>query len=68
MPWMPPFAAMLHSSSYNRNLYQSKEDHCGGLCYHDNNILSGSLEALMQQLVPNVYYYPDVHLYIQLTI
>ncbi|XP_065592688.1 ras-GEF domain-containing family member 1B isoform X1 [Cyrtonyx montezumae] len=59
MPQTPPFAAMFDSSGYNRNLYQSKEDGCGGLYYHDNNLLSGSLEALIQHLVPNVDYYPD---------
>ncbi|XP_032042868.1 ras-GEF domain-containing family member 1B isoform X1 [Aythya fuligula] len=59
MPQTPPFAAMFDSSGYNRNLYQSKEDSCGGLYYHDNNLLSGSLEALIQHLVPNVDYYPD---------
>lgn len=60
MPQTPPFSAMFDSSGYNRNLYQSSEDSCGGLCYHDNNLLSGSLEALIQHLVPNVEYYPDV--------
>ncbi|ERE92453.1 ras-GEF domain-containing family member 1B [Cricetulus griseus] len=59
MPQTPPFSAMFDSSGYNRNLYQSSEDSCGGLCYHDNNLLSGSLEALIQHLVPNVEYYPD---------
>lgn len=60
MPQTPPFSAMFDSSGYNRNLYQSAEDSCGGLYYHDNNLLSGSLEALIQHLVPNVDYYPDV--------
>ncbi|XP_023606099.1 ras-GEF domain-containing family member 1B isoform X4 [Myotis lucifugus] len=59
MPQTPPFSAMFDSSGYNRNLYQSAEDSCGGLNYHDNNLLSGSLEALIQHLVPNVDYYPD---------
>ncbi|NXO81278.1 RGF1B protein, partial [Sitta europaea] len=59
MPQTPPFAAMFDSSSYNRNLYQTKEDSCGELYYHDNNLLSGSLEALIQHLVPTVDYYPD---------
>lgn len=63
MPQTPPFAAVFDSSGYNRNLYQSKEDNCGGLYYHENNLLSGSLEALIQHLVPNVDYYPDVSLY-----
>lgn len=60
MPQTPPFSAMFDSSGYNRNLYQSAEDSCGGLYYHDNNLLSGSLEALIQHLVPTVDYYPDV--------
>lgn len=68
MPQTPPFAAMFDSSGYNRNLYQTKEDDCGGLYYHDNNLLSGSLEALIHHLVPNVDYYPDVSLYTQLAI
>ncbi|XP_062992265.1 ras-GEF domain-containing family member 1B isoform X3 [Elgaria multicarinata webbii] len=59
MPQTPPFAAMFDSNGYNRNLYQSKEDSCGGLYYHDNNLLSGSLEALIQHLVPTIDYYPD---------
>uniref|UniRef100_A0A673V2G4 RasGEF domain family member 1B n=1 Tax=Suricata suricatta TaxID=37032 RepID=A0A673V2G4_SURSU len=59
MPQTPPFSAMFDSSGYNRNLYQSADDSCGGLYYHDNNLLSGSLEALIQHLVPNVDYYPD---------
>lgn len=50
---------MFDSSGYNRNVYQPSEDSCGGLNYHDNNLLSGSLEALIQHLVPNVDYYPD---------
>lgn len=60
MPQTPPFSAMFDSSGYNRNLYQSADDSCGGLYYHDNNLLSGSLEALIQHLVPSVDYYPDV--------
>lgn len=66
MPQTPPFSAMFDSSSYNRNLYQSAEDSCGGLYYHDNNLLSGSLEALIQHLVPNVDYYPDVGIHVPL--
>ncbi|XP_063066552.1 ras-GEF domain-containing family member 1B-B isoform X2 [Engraulis encrasicolus] len=31
----------------------------GGLCYHDNSLVSGSLEALIQHLVPTVDYFPD---------
>ncbi|ETE62454.1 Ras-GEF domain-containing family member 1B, partial [Ophiophagus hannah] len=59
MPQTPPFAAMFDSSGYSRYLFQSKEDSCEGLYYHDNNLLSGSLEALIQHLVPTLDYYPD---------
>lgn len=60
MPQTPPFAAMFDSNGYNRNLYPLKEDSYGDLYYHENNLLSGSLEALIQHLVPTVDYYPDV--------
>ncbi|XP_005998630.1 ras-GEF domain-containing family member 1B-A isoform X2 [Latimeria chalumnae] len=59
MPQTPTFATMFSSNGYNRNQFHSKEDSCGTLYYHDNNLLSGSLEALIQHLVPNVDYYPD---------
>ncbi|XP_015220582.1 ras-GEF domain-containing family member 1B-A isoform X2 [Lepisosteus oculatus] len=59
MPQTPPFVAMFSTSGYNRNLYQTNEDSYGGLYYHDNNLVSGSVEALIQLLVPNVDYYPD---------
>ncbi|XP_063166104.1 ras-GEF domain-containing family member 1B isoform X3 [Candoia aspera] len=62
MPQTPPFAAMFDSSGYSRYLFQSKEDSCEGLYYHDNNLLSGSLEALIQHLVPTLDYYPDSRL------
>ena len=66
MPQTPPFSAMFDSSGYNRNLYQSAEDSCGGLYYHENNLLSGSLEALIQHLVPNVDYNTDVSIHLLL--
>ncbi|KAL7982145.1 hypothetical protein Chor_001202 [Crotalus horridus] len=50
---------MFDSSGYSRYLFQSKEYSCEGLYYHDNNLLSGSLEALIQHLVPTLDYYPD---------
>uniref|UniRef100_A0A8B9KAK6 RasGEF domain family member 1B n=1 Tax=Astyanax mexicanus TaxID=7994 RepID=A0A8B9KAK6_ASTMX len=59
MPQTPPFPGMFGSSGYNKNLYQSKEEDYGGLYYHENNLVSGSLEALIQHLVPSVAYYPD---------
>ncbi|TSN86066.1 Ras-GEF domain-containing family member 1B-A [Bagarius yarrelli] len=59
MPQTPPFPAVFGSSGYNSNLYQTKEENYSGLYYHDNNLMSGSLEALIQHLVPTVTYYPD---------
>ncbi|TNN47369.1 Ras-GEF domain-containing family member 1B-A [Liparis tanakae] len=54
MPQTAPF-----TGSYNKNLYQPKEEGYSGLYYHDNNLASGSLEALIHHLVPTVDYYPD---------
>ncbi|XP_077478463.1 ras-GEF domain-containing family member 1B-B-like [Stigmatopora argus] len=31
----------------------------GEMCYHDNSLVSASLEALIQHLVPTLDYYPD---------
>lgn len=59
MPQTPPLTAQ-NSCSYNKNLYQSKEEGYPGLYYHDNNLVSGTLEALIHHLAPTVDYYPDV--------
>ncbi|XP_057688460.1 ras-GEF domain-containing family member 1B-A [Corythoichthys intestinalis] len=49
-----------HSTGgYNKNLYQAKDEVYSGLYYHDNNLVSGSLEALIRHLLPTVDYYPD---------
>lgn len=60
MPQTPPFAGQLNSGGYNKNLFQTKQEGFPGLYYHDNNLVSGSLEALIHHLVPTVDYYPDV--------
>ncbi|XP_068461162.1 ras-GEF domain-containing family member 1B-A isoform X1 [Clinocottus analis] len=49
----------LNTGGYNKNLYQTNEEGYSGLYYHDNNLVSGSLEALIHHLVPTVDYYPD---------
>ncbi|XP_045069963.1 ras-GEF domain-containing family member 1B-A isoform X2 [Coregonus clupeaformis] len=61
MPQTPPLTGMLVSSGYNKNQNQTKEEGYGntGLYYHDNTLVSGSLEALIHHLVPNMDYYPD---------
>ncbi|KAI4820745.1 hypothetical protein KUCAC02_028714 [Chaenocephalus aceratus] len=59
MPQTPPFTGQLNTSGYNKNLYQTKEEGYSGLYYHDNNLTSGSLEALIHHLVPTLDYYPD---------
>uniref|UniRef100_A0A3Q4HMZ9 RasGEF domain family member 1B n=1 Tax=Neolamprologus brichardi TaxID=32507 RepID=A0A3Q4HMZ9_NEOBR len=59
MPQTPPFTGQLNTGSYNKNLYQTKEEGYPGLYYNDNNLVSGSLEALIHHLVPTVDYYPD---------
>lgn len=60
MPQTPPLTGPLNCSGYNKNLFQTKEEGYPGLFYHDNNLVSGSLEALIHHLVPTVDYYPDV--------
>lgn len=60
MPQTPPFPVMYGSNGYNKNIYKAKEEDYEGLYYHDNNLVSGSLEALIEHLVPTVAYYPDV--------
>lgn len=60
MPQTPPFVGQLNSADYNKNLFQTSEESYAGLCYHDNKLVSGSLEALIQHLVPTLDYYPDV--------
>uniref|UniRef100_A0AAZ3PKY1 Uncharacterized protein n=1 Tax=Oncorhynchus tshawytscha TaxID=74940 RepID=A0AAZ3PKY1_ONCTS len=56
MPQTSPLTGMLVSSGYNQNQNQTKEE---GLYYHDNTLVSGSLEALIHHLVPSMDYYPD---------
>lgn len=63
MPQTPPFTGQLGTGGYNKNLYQTKEEGYPGLFYHDENLVSGSLEALIHHLVPNVDYYPDVSIF-----
>lgn len=63
MPQTPPFPVMYGSNGYNKNLYKAKEEDYEGLYYHDSNLVSGSLEALIEHLVPTVAYYPDVSVY-----
>ncbi|KAF7649272.1 hypothetical protein LDENG_00144220 [Lucifuga dentata] len=59
MPQTPPFTGQL-TGGYNKNLYPPKEEEeYAGLRYHDNSLVSGSLEALIHHLVPTVDYYPD---------
>ena len=49
-----------HHSIKHHHTYSPLEASYGEMCYHDNSLVSGSLEALIQHLVPTVDYYPDV--------
>lgn len=62
MPQTTPFAAKFPQNPYGGGhaRYKPVEESYGGLRYHDNNLVSGSLEALIQHLVPTVDYSPDV--------
>ncbi|XP_041741444.1 ras-GEF domain-containing family member 1B-B isoform X2 [Coregonus clupeaformis] len=64
MPPTTPYAGKFSPSPYNNNInlnkyHQPMEVSYGDMCYHDNSLVSGSLEALIQHLVPTVDYYPD---------
>ncbi|KAF4082678.1 hypothetical protein AMELA_G00154440 [Ameiurus melas] len=61
MPQTTPFAAKFPQNPYGGGHTRCKpvEESYGGLRYHDNNLVSGSLEALIQHLVPTVDYSPD---------
>uniref|UniRef100_A0A673Y8W2 RasGEF domain family, member 1Bb n=1 Tax=Salmo trutta TaxID=8032 RepID=A0A673Y8W2_SALTR len=64
MPPTTPYAGKFSPSPYNNNnnlhkYHQPMEASYGDMCYHDNSLVSGSLEALIQHLVPTVDYYPD---------
>ncbi|KAG9263284.1 ras-GEF domain-containing family member 1B-B [Astyanax mexicanus] len=61
MPQTTPFSAKIIPNPYGsgHSHYTPVEESYGGLVYHDNNLVSGSLEALIQHLVPTVDYYPD---------
>lgn len=62
MPQTTPYAGKFSPNPYSNTSthYVPVETVYGGLCYHDNSLVSGSLEALIQHLVPTVDYFPDV--------
>uniref|UniRef100_A0A1A8N0S2 RasGEF domain family, member 1Ba n=1 Tax=Nothobranchius pienaari TaxID=704102 RepID=A0A1A8N0S2_9TELE len=59
MPQTPAFPGQLNTGGFNNNVYPSTTESSPGLYYQDNNLVSGSLEALIHHLVPTVDYYPD---------
>uniref|UniRef100_A0A8C1HFZ5 RasGEF domain family, member 1Bb n=1 Tax=Cyprinus carpio carpio TaxID=630221 RepID=A0A8C1HFZ5_CYPCA len=61
MPQTTPYSSKFNPSTYSssHSHRQPVEENYGGLHYRDNKLVSGSLEALIQLLVPTVDYYPD---------
>ncbi|KAJ8005564.1 hypothetical protein DPEC_G00119250 [Dallia pectoralis] len=63
MPQTPPLAEILVPGGYNKNQSQNQSQNQGygtiALYYHDNTLVSGSLEALIRHLVPSLDHYPD---------
>uniref|UniRef100_A0A671T584 Ras-GEF domain-containing family member 1B-B n=1 Tax=Sinocyclocheilus anshuiensis TaxID=1608454 RepID=A0A671T584_9TELE len=61
MPQTTPYSSKFNPSTYSNSHShrQPVEENYGGLHYRDNKLVSGSLEALIQLLVPTVDYYPD---------
>uniref|UniRef100_A0A096M4E2 RasGEF domain family, member 1Bb n=1 Tax=Poecilia formosa TaxID=48698 RepID=A0A096M4E2_POEFO len=61
MPPTTPYAGKFNSCpSYGNNNHVQPPSPYGEMCYHDNSLVSASLEALIQHLVPTVDYYPDI--------
>uniref|UniRef100_G3WDL9 RasGEF domain family member 1A n=1 Tax=Sarcophilus harrisii TaxID=9305 RepID=G3WDL9_SARHA len=59
MPQTPIFSSMLGSSCSGQVQPDMGERSGGDLVFQDGNLISGSLEALIEHLVPTVDYYPD---------
>ncbi|ROL46710.1 Ras-GEF domain-containing family member 1B-B [Anabarilius grahami] len=57
MPQTTPYSSKFNPSTYSHR--QPVEENYGGLHYRDNKLVAGSVEALIQLLVPTVDYYPD---------
>ncbi|XP_043912206.1 ras-GEF domain-containing family member 1A isoform X1 [Protopterus annectens] len=58
MPQKPIFPSML-GSSCSGHVQPDMGERCGDPVYQDGNVISGSLEGLIERLVPSVDYYPD---------
>lgn len=59
MPQTPVFSSML-GSSCSGQVQPDMGERCVDPVYQDGNLVSGSLEALIERLVPTMDYYPDV--------
>uniref|UniRef100_A0A4W3HYQ4 RasGEF domain family member 1C n=1 Tax=Callorhinchus milii TaxID=7868 RepID=A0A4W3HYQ4_CALMI len=51
---------MFNTTGFSHHLHPAKEVDHGGLLFQDGNLISASLEALIQHLIPTVDYYPEV--------
>ncbi|KAM6091410.1 ras-GEF domain-containing family member 1A isoform 1-T1 [Spheniscus humboldti] len=58
MPQTPIFSSML-GSSCSGQVQPDMGERCVDPVYQDGNLVSGSLEALIERLVPTMDYYPD---------
>lgn len=59
MPQTPIFPSML-GTACSGQVQPEMGEQCGDPVYQDGCLVSGSLEALIERLVPTVDYYPDV--------
>uniref|UniRef100_A0A4W3GMQ1 RasGEF domain family member 1A n=1 Tax=Callorhinchus milii TaxID=7868 RepID=A0A4W3GMQ1_CALMI len=58
MPQTPIFPSML-GTSCSGHIQPDMEEKCSDPVYQDGSLVSGSLEVLIERLVPTVDYYPD---------
>nr|XP_033783484.1 ras-GEF domain-containing family member 1C [Geotrypetes seraphini]XP_033783485.1 ras-GEF domain-containing family member 1C [Geotrypetes seraphini]XP_033783486.1 ras-GEF domain-containing family member 1C [Geotrypetes seraphini] len=58
MPQTSSSSNMFTPCGFSPHVHSSKEDQ-GGLTFQDGNLISASLDALIQHLIPTVDYYPE---------
>ncbi|XP_078407005.1 ras-GEF domain-containing family member 1C-like isoform X2 [Cetorhinus maximus] len=59
MPQTLTSTSMFNTSGFSHQLHPTKENEHERLIFQDGNLISASLEALIQHLIPTVDYYPE---------
>ncbi|XP_072368385.1 ras-GEF domain-containing family member 1B-like isoform X2 [Scyliorhinus torazame] len=62
MPQTLTSTSMFNTSGFSHQLHPTKETEHERLIFQDGNLISASLEALIQHLLPTVDYYPEARI------